>query len=555
MGDVMTATLVIENASVLTMDELNPRAEAVAVVGGEIAAVGTRAHMAGLKGPGTRVIDAQGASVVPGFVEAHLHLFAGAAELSNLDLTGVTGRDALAEKIGAWATTRGDQKLIVANQADYTILGAGQRVTRHDLDGIIADQPFVMFAPDHHTAWANTMALERAGLLQGKALRPGNEIVMGTDGLAEGELREGEAFEPVAALKGDGGRAMLGLRTGGEPDPPPTPSERQDDKAVLRQGLAYCAKHGITSIHNMDGNFYTLELLEEIEAEGGLLCRVEVPFHFKNFMQMEALDKASAMAKRWRSETLKSGRVKLFIDGVLDAWTAVMLDDYANKPGWKGEPLFEPKRFSEICVEADRRGLQISVHAIGDGGVRIVLDAYAAARLANGARDSRHRIEHIEVIHPDDIPRLAELGVIASMQPVHPPGSAGLPLEPTLSAIGEARWEYAYAWNTLRAAGARLAFATDWPVSPIDPLNCIYWAMHREPWKAGLPDQRQTLEQALSGYTVDGAFSEFAERRKGKLKTGMLADLVVLSGDIETTSPLELKVAHTICGGRVTYAA
>ena len=180
----------------------------------------------------------------------------------------------------------------------------------------------------------------------------------------------------------------------------------------------------------MDGNLYTLELLEEIEAEGGLTARVEVPFHFKNFMETSALEKASAMAKRYKSETLKSGRVKLFIDGVLDGWTAVMLDDYANKPGWKGEPLFEPKRFNEICIEADRRGLQISVHAIGDGAVRLVLDAYEAARKANGARDSRHRIEHIEVIHPDDIPRFAELGVIASMQPVHPPGCAGFRSNP-----------------------------------------------------------------------------------------------------------------------------
>lgn len=549
----MTATLIIENASVLTMDEQNPRAEAVALVGNEIAAVGTRGDVASFKGPGAQIIDAGGASVLPGFIEAHMHLFAGAAELSNLDLTGVAGFDALNAKVVAWAKAHGGDKLIVANQADYTILGPGRRVTRHDLDRIIPGQPFMMFSPDHHTAWANTVALERAGVLRGKALRPGNEIVMGSDGVADGELRESEAFEPVAALKGDGGRAMLGLRTGGEPDPAPTAAERAHDKAVLRRGLDYCARHGITSIHNMDGNFYTLELLEEIEREGGLLCRVEVPFHFKNFMEISALDKASAMAKRWRSETLKSGRVKLFIDGVIDAWTAVMVEDYANKPGWKGEPLFAPKRFAEICTEADRRGLQISVHAIGDGAVRIVLDAYEAARRANGVRDSRHRIEHIEVIHPDDIARLAELGVIASMQPVHPPGSAGLPLEPTLSAIGEARWHLSYAWNTLRAAGARLAFATDWPVSPIDPLNCIYWAMNRQAWKAGLPDQRQTLHQALMGYTVDGAFTEFAEARKGQLKPGMLADLVVLSGDIERTSPRELKIARTFCGGRMTY--
>jgi predicted amidohydrolase YtcJ len=551
----MPATLVIENAAVLTMDEMRPRAEAVAVVGHEIAALGSNGDIAAWKGAGTEVIDARGATVLPGFIEAHMHLFAGAAELANADLTGVSGAEALAAAIKVHAARNPADKLLVANQADYTILGEGRRVTRQDLDAIIPDRPFMMYAPDHHTAWANTIALEKAGVLKGRALGPGNEIVMGADGLAAGELREGEAMEPVGALKADGGRATLGLRTGGEPETPPTPGERAQDRAILRRGLEHCARHGITSIHNMDGNLYTLELLEEIEAEGGLTARVEVPFHFKNFMETSALEKASAMAKRYRSETLKSGRVKLFIDGVLDGWTAVMLDDYANKPGWKGEPLFEPKRFNDICIEADRRGLQISVHAIGDGAVRIVLDAYEAARKANGARDSRHRIEHIEVIHPDDIPRFAELGVIASMQPVHPPGCAGLPLEPTVSAIGEAKWPYAYAWNTLRAAGARLAFATDWPVSPIDPLNCIYWAMNRDVWKPGLPEQRQTLRQALAGYTSDGAYTEFAERRKGVLKPGMLADLAVLSGNIERASPAGLKTAHTVCGGRLVFSA
>jgi predicted amidohydrolase YtcJ len=244
------------------------------------------------------------------------------------------------------------------------------------------------------------------------------------------------------------------------------------------------------------------------------------------------------------------------VDGVLDSWTAVMLDDYADRPGWRGEPLFTPEHFAQVAVEADRRGLQIAVHAIGDGAVRMVLDGYEAARRANGGRDARHRIEHIEVVHPADISRFKELGVIASMQPPHPPGCHGLPLEPTVSRIGEAKWPYAYAWNSLRAAGARLVFASDWPVSAIDPLRSVQSAMTRKPWKQGLPDHRQSLALALASYTRDGAFAEFMEARKGMLKPGMLADIAILSGNLEATGPEALHHVRpivTICDGRVTY--
>ncbi|TGV50908.1 amidohydrolase, partial [bacterium M00.F.Ca.ET.141.01.1.1] len=180
-------------------------------------------------------------------------------------------------------------------------------------------------------------------------------------------------------------------------------------------------------------NLYQLELLAGLEKEGRLLCRTKIPFHFKNFMKLDMLEKASQMAASYKSEWLSSGMVKVFYDGVLDSWTAVMVDDYADRPGWRGEPLFSPEHFAEVAVEADRRGLQIAVHSIGDGAVRAVLDGYQAAAKKNGRRDSRHRVEHIEVTTPSDVPRFAELGVLASMQPPHPPGAMNFPLEPTIS--------------------------------------------------------------------------------------------------------------------------
>ena len=274
-------------------------------------------------------------------------------------------------------------------------------------------------------------------------------------------------------------------------------------------------------------------------------------------MSVDILAKASAMAKDYASEWLSSGMVKVFMDGVLDNWTAVMLEPYADRPGWVCEPLFTQAQFDELAIEADRRGLQIAVHAIGDGAVRSVLDGYEAARKANGARDSRHRVEHLEVIAQADVPRFAELGVIASMQPPHPPGS-GFPLEPTVSRIGRARWPLSYAWRTMKNAGAHVVFASDWPVSPIDPMAGIQAAVTRKPWAETDPDQSFTLHEAIAGYTVEGAYAEFAEDRKGRLKPGFMADIVILSGDVEAVAPQELHAIRpvtTICGGKVTYQA
>lgn len=553
-GAGRSADLIVINGRVLTMDDDNPAAEAVAVKDGAIIAIGSRAAIEALKGPGTKVIDAEGGSVIPGFIEAHMHLFGGAAELDNLHLAGVHGFDALRDAIQSFAAARPNAKLLIGAGVDYAILP--EPVTRHHLDRIIPDRPFAMSASDHHTMWANTKALEQAGLLHGRQLGPGNEIVMGADGFAAGELREGEAFGPILEFFGQN-RTRLGL-TGTEPEPYPSAEELAADRDLMHRGLEWCARHGITSIQNMDGNLYQLELLAGLEAEGRLICRTKIPFHFKNFMELGMLEKASGMAATYNSEWLSSGMVKVFYDGVLDSWTAVMVDDYADRPGWRGEPLFTPEHFAEVAVEADRRGLQIAVHSIGDGAVRAVLDGYQAAQENNGKRDSRHRVEHIEVTTPTDVPRFAELGVIASMQPPHPPGAMNFPLEPTISRIGRDRWPLSYAWRTLKDAGARVVFASDWPVSPVDPILGIQAAVMRKPWAEGLPDQSFSLHEALAGYTVEGAYSEFMEHRKGVLKPGYLADLVVLSADIERTAPEALHTVRpvtTICGGKITYQA
>jgi len=550
-----TADLIIRNARVLTMDEASPRAEAVAVAGNRILAVGSNDEIAALAGPSAKVIDAKGATVLPGFNEAHMHIFPGSVSLRQLNLHGIQGFEPLKKAMQDYAAANPDEPLLMGFSADYSIISLNESVTRHHLDAILPDRPFMMFAPDHHTAWANTAALEKAGLLHGKDVGVGNEVVMGDDGMASGELREGNAFGPVSALASTGGREELGMVTGMDPENV-TPEQYALDRAILKSGLEYCASWGVTSIQNFDGNHYQLRLMHDLEQAGELPCRIRIPFHMKNFMDLAELDKAAAWKREFATDMVRGDFVKVFMDGVLDSQTAFMLEGYGDRAGYTYEPLFSTEAFNAIATKADALGLQVAVHAIGSAAIRQTLDGYEAAIKANGKRDSRNRVEHIEVVHPDDIPRFAELGTIASMQPTHPPGSAGLPLEPYLTYIGEERWPYAFAWKTLVDAGARIVFATDWPVSPLPPLSCIHDAMTRKPWRDDMPDHRLTLDETLMAYTRTSAWVEFMEDRKGILKPGYLADVVVLSGDIEACAAEDIAALApklTICDGRITY--
>ncbi len=549
------ADTILVNARILTMNPAQARAEALAISGARIRAVGSGAEIAALCGPATQVIDAGGATVLPGFVESHMHLFSGGAELADLHLDDCTTVEALAPRLRDHAAALPGLPLVIAQGAGYGLLAGGQ--PREVLDRVLPDRPVALVSHDHHTVWANTAALESAGLLHGCALPAGHEVVTGADGLATGELREPEACAPVMRLGGEQ-RYKLGLQTGRDPEHPPSGAGREEDFGHLRRGLAHAARHGITSIVNMDGNRYTLELLSALRDAGELTARVRVPFHFVPDMTLADLDTAAAMHRRWSDDWLASGFVKLFMDGVIDSGTAFMLKDYADRPGWRGEARFAQERFAEIACEIDRRGLQIAVHAIGDGAVRRVIDGYEAAGRANGRSGMRHRVEHIELVDPADIPRLGRLGLVASMQPPHPPGAMDFPLEPTLGKIGRARWADAFAWRRIASAGAAMAFASDWPVSDISVLRGIQAAVTRKPWAEALPDQSFTLTEALAAYTIGGAFAEHSEARKGSLVPGKLADLVILGGDIEAVPPEaigDLGIARTICGGRTVFEA
>ncbi len=552
----MTPDLILTNARILTMDPGKPRAEAIALASGQIAAVGTRAEIEALASSATEVIDCKGATLLPGFVESHLHLVLGGAELAHLQLAHADGEAALTRAFRDFAAAHPDRPLVMAQGGHYAMLD--HPMSRHDLDRIIADRPIAITAHDHHTVWANTAALKAAGILNGAAMPHGHEVVMGSDGLATGELREFEAFAPVIALGGEA-RLNLGIATGGEPSPWPSEAEQAIDRAKVAAGLAHCAKHGITSMVNMDGNRYTLELLRGLHKAGGLTARVKVPFHFKPHMDLSELDRADEMSRDFDDEWLSCRFVKLFMDGVVDSRTAYMLNDYPGHPGHRAEPLFPGPRFNEIATEIDRRGHQIAVHAIGDGAVRTTIDGYEAAQKANGKRDSRHRIEHIELIDQADIPRLGHLGITASVQPPHAPGAMDFALHPTIDVIGRDRLKDAYLCRTLAEAGAPIAFASDWPVTDVSVLRGIGAALTRQPYDApGAGDERVDLMRVLHAYTAGGAWAAHLDHLTGMLKPGLAADVVVLSDDIEAT-PAEaiagMSIALTVAGGKVTWRA
>lgn len=556
----MTPDIIIHNGALVTFDDTVLDAQALAVAAGKITAVGENAAILKMAGPQTKVVDAQGGTVLPGFVDSHVHLFGGSVELDCPTLYGVQGLDAMKAVITPFADANPDDALIFCVMADYDILGTGKMLTRHDLDLILPDRPLAMFAPDHHTIWANTPALETVGLLQGAEVDAGSEIIMGDDGLAAGALLEPGAYAPVLALTRHGGREMLGLTTGKDPVPPATPAQREMDKDVIERGLLHCAAQGITGLHLMDGNTYQLELLTELEQEGRLACRCNVPFHMKGVDPLERLTaEAPVMRDRFQSDMVRCSHVKMFIDGVIESGTALMLEPYPGKMGQggnAGDEVFTQAHFVDCCVEADRLGFQIAVHAIGDAGVRRTIDAYETAQDTNGTRDSRHRIEHLEVMHPDDIPRLAALGIVASIQPGHAPMGHIFPPSGVGDYLHPHQLEGAYAWQRIRETGARVVFSTDWPVIPVDVMPNIKAAVAPLDLGEGWTDQSQCLTDTLASYTRDNAWVAFEEDRGGRLQVGMRADVAVLSHDLNTLTPTDVTEARamlTVCAGQVTF--
>ncbi|MEZ4510843.1 MAG: amidohydrolase [Chloroflexota bacterium] len=530
------ADLIIFNAKVYTVDDNNPHAEAVAVRGNQIVFVGSNAEALAWRGDATRLVDGQGRTLLPGFIDSHYHLMWGSLRLGHVDLRGLRTLAEVQTAVSTYNTANPDLAWLVGRGLRYDVAGH-EPLNRHHLDIIEKERPFLITAYDLHTIWANTVALEKAGLLHGKPNLSGSAaVVMGSDGLATGELREPPAYDPLLALL-----------------PEPDAAQKQ---ALLKMGLAEAATFGITSIHNMDGDAAQAQLYADLEATGDLSLRVYIPYSIDPETPFAAVaSEAVALRDQFQSTMVRGGCVKFFMDGVFESYSAVVVNDYPDQPGNFGEPIFDAEHFAAMATEADRLGLQIFVHACGDGAVRQVLDGYETAMQINGRRDSRHRVEHIELIHPDDLPRFAQLGVVASMQPLHAP-QPNISPDVWPSRIRPADWDRAFAWRTLSDGGAWLAFGSDWPVVTQNPFLGLAAAVARQPWAAGGRDHTITLAETIAAYTRNAAYAEFQEDKKGQIKVGMWADLVLLSTDIFALPPQELadvSAVLTVCDGRVVY--
>jgi len=546
------ADLLILNGRVLTADGANTHADAVAVVGNRIAFVGSHADAQAWRSPSTRVIDAQRCTVMPGFIDSHFHLRVGSVELQNADLVAVMSLGDLESSLRKYAQDHPDSLWVNGSNIHYEIFPDGsQRLTRHHLDAIIPDRPVAVMAYDHHTLWTNTRALEIAGVLHGAKTGANTEIVMGADGLATGEVREPDAYMRVLSHTGAWGRSMGSLV--GHKMSAPNANELAQEREAVRKGAALAVRHGVTSVHNMDGDFDQAALYAAMEDAGELPLRVYVPLTVVPDTSEKDLQQAVEMKEHFQGEMVHAGSVKFFMDGIVEAWTALLTEDYVTRVGWKGDAMYSAEHFNRMAIAADKLGLQIIVHAIGDAAVRRALDGYQAAIKANGKRDSRHRIEHIELIHPDDLYRFAGLGVIASMQPYHRVPESGTVWAQN---IPEARWKDAFAWQAIRDAGARMVFGSDWPVVTLNPMQGFDSAINYQLWDPDLPVHAQSFVDTVHSYTRDAAYAEFQENQKGQLRSGYLADLVVLSTDIENMPPADFLNIHpvfTICGGQVVY--
>ncbi len=530
------ADFLFENVSAFTADPNRPFAQAVAVQANRIVFVGPRPQARAFAGKTTRIIDARSASLLPGFIDSHFHMLYGALNLDGMQLEPATNYERLSQIVRSYAAEHANDTWLAGTGLRYNSGPGNTPLNRHHLDALASDRPVYINAYDGHTSWGNTLALKMAGIFQGGRSGPNSEIVLDENGQATGELREPGAYQVMS-------------------DMVPKPDESRK-RTLLKKALQLAASLGVTSVHNMDGNQEQAALYSGLDDLGELTCRIYLAYSVSPHTSLEDLQReALSMKGTLTRKMLRSGCVKFFIDGVIESYTGLLVAAYSDDPSTHGAANYELDHYQRLVAQADRLGLQVFTHSVGDLGVRTVLDAYANARRLNGSRDSRHRVEHIELIHPADLGRFKELGVLASMQPLHAPARVD-DSDIWPNRVGRERWPYSFAWQTLRQAGATLVFGSDWPVVTLDPLRAVAHAMTRLPWEPSMPDQRQSLTDTLMAYTHSAAYAEFQENTKGQIKAGFLADLVLLPKDIFATPPSEiasLKPVLTMVDGRVVY--
>ena len=529
------ADLVLQNGRVFTVDPNNPLAEAVAVTGNRITAVGSDSEIGKFIAPGaTRVIDLGGKFVVPGFSDAHVHFLSMGSALEKIDLVGITSYGQIRERVaarakglepGAWITGRG---------WDQTLVPGGAWPTKEVIDPVTPDNPVSLTRVDGHSVLVNSYVLKESGINRDTPDPDGGEIV-----------RDPDTGEPTGVLKENA--MSLVKRPGRDGD------QGEEGERHLRLALEVAKTLGVTSIHHIGGG---LEFFEQAAGSGELTVRVY--YCPKLTADPGTLKQYSELKQKYSDNPLiRFGFLKSFIDGTLGSATAALFEPFNDNPSTSGVLVIEPEELEKMVLEADRLGFQIGIHAIGTRGNHLVLDAYEKAVQASGRRDSRHRIEHTQILIEEDLPRLARLGVIASMQPSH----CITDKRYAEARLGKKRCRYAYAWRSVLNAGAHVAFGTDAPVEILNPMDGLYAAVTRkdragEAGEGWIPEEKLTMEEAIELYTLGSAYASFEEELKGSIQPGKLADMAVLSQNLLEISEdkiQETEVVYTIFDGKIIY--
>lgn len=525
-------TLAVVNARIWTADPRHPWADALAVAGDRIVAVGHSAEVKKMAGASTRMIDAHGMMVVPGFIDSHVHFIDGGLGLASVQLRDAATPAEFIQRIKAYAATLPKGAWITQGNWDHERWG-GELPRKDWIDSVTPDNPVWINRLDGHMSLANSAALRAAN------------VTRETPGVAGGTIVHDASGEPTGVLK-DNATGLVDRVV-------PPPSAEQLDRA-MDAAMRYVASKGVTSVQNM-GTWGELEAFERAHKAGKLRTRIYASVPLATWERLRDTIDARGRGDAW----LHIGGLKGFVDGSLGSHTAAMLEPFTDAPNDTGLFVTTPADLYAWTSGADKAGLQVIVHAIGDRANRTQLDIFERVERADGPRDRRFRIEHAQHLAPADIPRFAKLHVIASMQPYH--------------AIDDGRWadkvigieraKGTYAFHSLLASGARLAFGSDWFVAPPAPLEGIYAAATRRTlddknpggWH---PEQKIGVDEALRAYTTGAAFAEFEEKQKGMLARGMLADFVIIDRDI-TRVPAETirdaRVMLTVVGGQEVYSA
>ena len=531
-GQTDKADLVIKNGKVFTANDAGPWAEAVACMSGKIIAVGTGHDIDRFVGSATRVLDVQGRLVIPGLIDAHTHFSSGGRSLISLSFRGVNTIAKVQEMVAARIKELPPGALVSGSEYDHTLFAGGNWPKKEDLDKVSPDNPVVIRRVDGHSIWVNSLALKQSGITRDTTDPFGGEI-----------LRNPKTGEPTGILT-EAATGMIRVR-GDEV----TSTPEQD---ILR-GLEYAARLGLTGVHT-DSDLAEIELYHKLKAEGRLSLRIYA------WLPVEGLDSyiRKGVRQGQGDDQVRVGFQKVFIDGTLGSGTALMFAPFSDQPGKSGLPQMPEVELDALLEKAQTNGFQTGTHAIGDKGVNWVLNAVERARRKFGTKDLRHRIEHAQIIVPGDVPRFKELGVIASMQPTH----CTTDMRFCEHRVGKERSKGAYIWRTLLDNGANIAFGSDWPVEPLDPMRGLYSAVTRKniegdfPEGGWFPEQRLTVEEAVKLFTSGSAYASFEENIKGTLEPGKLADMVVLTKDLFTIPAREIlttEAAYTILGGRIVF--